>query len=139
MLTELRFLARGNIYPSRFVRVDTASENGVLQAGDNTDVIGVSHPGTNKPEVSGMISGTYAAENGQPVLVAGVGSVVLVEAGNTVTPGQFLKSDSQGRAVPVATSGTVIQNYGAVALQGGAVGDKIKCLVLPGKVRPALT
>ncbi len=139
MWTELQLVARGNIAPFRFVRVDTTTENGCVQAGDNTDVIGVAQGGTNKPEVSGMITSQYAAENGQPVRVAGVGSITLLEVGGTVTPGQYLKSDSQGRGVPVATTGTVIQNYGAIALQGGSTGSIIRVMVLIGKVRPALS
>jgi hypothetical protein len=71
-------------------------------------------------------------------MVAGLGSMCYVEAGATVTAGQYLKSDSQGRAVPVATSGTTVQNYGAIALQGGSSGEKIRVLVIIGKVRPAL-
>lgn len=139
MWTELQLVARGNIAPFRFVRVDTTTENGCVQAGDNTDVIGVAQGGTNKPEVSGLITAEYAAENGQPIRVAGVGAITLVEAGATVTPGQYLKSDANGRAVPVATSGTVIQNYGAIALQGGTAGSLIRVMVVIGKVRPALT
>lgn len=139
MWTELQLVARGNIPPFRFVRLDSASENGCVQAGDNTDVIGVAQGGTNKPEVSGLISAQYAAETGQPVRVAGIGSITLVEAGATVTPGQYLKSDANGRAVPVATTGTVIQNYGAIALQGGTAGSLIRVMVIIGKVRPALT
>lgn len=139
MYTELPLIARGNILPSRFVRLDTASENGCVQAGDNSDVIGIAQAGTNVPEVSGMISAQYAAQSGQQVMVAGLGSVCLLEAGGNVTAGQYLKSDSQGRGVPVATTGTTIQNYGAIALQNGASGDKIRVMVIIGKVRPALS
>jgi len=139
MWTELQLVARGNITPFRFVRLDTSTENGCVQAGDNTDVIGIAQGGTNKPDVSGLISAQYAAESGQPVRVTGVGAITLVEAGGTVSPGQYLKSDSSGRAVPVATTGTTIQNYGAIALQGGSTGSIIRVMVLIGKVRPALS
>jgi hypothetical protein len=110
-----------------------------VQAGDNTDIIGVAQAGTTLPEIKGLVSAQYAAQEGQQVQVAGLGSICLVEAGGTITAGQYLKSDSQGRAVPIATSGTTIQNYGAIALQGGAQGEKIRVQVLIGKVRPALT
>ncbi len=137
--TELQLTARGNILPFRFVRVDASSENGCLQAADNTDIIGVAQSGANKPEISGMVSAQYAAESGQPVRVQGIGSIAMVECGGNVTPGQYLKSDSQGRAVGVATTGTTIQNYGAVALQGGTAGSIVRAMVIIGKVRPALT
>lgn len=139
MLSELQLTARGNISPFRFVSVDTASENGCVQAGDNTEIIGIAQGGTNKPQVTGLVDAQYAAEAGQPVRVSGDGSVAMLEVGATVTPGQYLKSDSQGRGVPIATTGTVIQNYGAVALQGGSAGSIIRVMVLIGKVRPALT
>jgi len=139
MTTELQLTARGNIAPFRFVRVDTSSENGCVQAGDNTDIIGIAQGGTNKPEVAGLISAQYAAENGQPVRVAGVGAVTLLEVGGNVTAGQYLKSDANGKGVPVATTGTVIQNYGAMALQSGSAGSIIRVMVIIGKVRPALS
>jgi hypothetical protein len=52
-----------------------------------------------------------------------------------------LGADANGRAVAIATTGTTIQNYGAVALQAStAAGQKVLCLVLPlQKVRPALS
>ncbi len=137
--TELQLTARGNILPFRLVRIDAASENGCLQAGDNTDVIGVAQSGTNNPEISGMVTAQYAAQTGQPVRVQGPGSIAMLELGGTVTAGQYLKSDSQGRGVAVASTGTVIQNYGAVALQGGTSGSIIRAMVVVGKVRPALT
>lgn len=139
MSTELQLTARGNILPFRFVRLDTSTENGCVQAGDNTDIIGVSQGGTNMPEVSGLISAQYAAQSGQPVRVQGVGSIAMLELGGTVTPGTYLKSDANGRGVAVATTGTVIQNYGAIALQGGSAGSIIRVMVIIGKVRPALT
>lgn len=138
MIGELQLTARGNINPFRFVRVDT-TENGCVQAGDNTDVIGVAQGGTNKPEVTGLITAQYAAEDGQPVRVASVGAVTLLEIGGAVTPGQYLKSDAQGRGVPVATSGTTVQKYGAVALQGGTSGSIVRVAVVIGHFRPALT
>lgn len=138
--TELTLVARGNILPSRFVRLDSSSECGCVQAGDNTDIIGVAQAGTNRPQINGWVDAQYAAQAGQQVQVAGLGSVCLVEAGAQITPGQLLKSDAQGRAVPIATTGTTIQNYGAIALQGAAaVGEKVRVQVLIGKVRPALT
>lgn len=139
MITELQLVARGAIAPFRFVKLDTSTENGCLQATDNSDIIGVAQGGTNKPEVSGLVSAQYAAEAGQPLRVSGVGSIAMLEVGGTVTPGQYLKSDSQGRGVPVATTGTTIQNYGAIALQGGSSGSIIRVQVIIGKVRPALT
>jgi len=135
----LSFRASGNISPSRFVTV--SGEQTVAQAGDNQEILGVAQEGSNKAPLQDYVSTVYAAETGQQLEVYGPGELCLVEAGGNITAGNLLKSDSQGRAAPVATTGTTIQNYGAVALQSAtAAGQKILCLVLPlQKVRPALT
>jgi hypothetical protein len=135
----LSFRAGGNIIPSRFVTLTNNAT--VTQAGDNQEIVGVAFEGTQKAPLQDYVSTLYAAETGQSVAVYSVGEVCLVEAGGSISAGNLLKSDSQGRAVPIATSGTTIQNYGAVALDGAtAAGQKIRVLVIPfGKVRPALT
>ncbi len=134
----LSFKASANISPSRFVTISGTKT--VAQAGDNQEILGVAQEGSNKAPLQDMVSTVYAAETGQSLMVYGPGELCLVEAGGTITAGNLLKADSQGRAVAIATTGTTIQNYGAVALEGGASGDKILCLVLPlQKVRPALT
>jgi hypothetical protein len=138
-MAVLSFRAGGNILPSRFVKLTSAAM--VTQAGDNEEIIGVAFEGTQKAPLRDYVSTPYAAEPGQSVAVYSTGEVCLVEAGTTISAGNLLKSDSQGRAIPIATSGTVIQNYGAVALDAAtAAGEKVRVLVLPfGKVRPALT
>ena len=133
----LSFKASANITPSRFVTLSGAKT--VAQAGDNGEIIGVAQEGSNKAPLQDMVSTVYAAETGQSLEVYSTGEVCLVEAGGTINAGNLLKSDSQGRAVAIATSGTMMQNSGAIALAGGATGEKILCLVVPlGKVRPAL-
>lgn len=136
--TELTLTARGNVLPSRFVKLDGSTECGVLQAGDNAEIIGIAQAGTNLPQVTGMITATYAAVAGQQVMVAGLGSVCLLEVGAQVQPGQLLKSNLFGQGVPITPTATTIQNYGAIALQGGHAGEKVRVQVLIGKVRPAL-
>ncbi|MBC7076740.1 MAG: DUF2190 family protein [Synergistales bacterium] len=135
----LNFKAATNISPSRFVTL--SAENTVSQAGDNAEIIGVAYEGTSRAPLQDLITTNYAAQAGESVAVYSVGELCLVEAGGSISAGNLLKSDSQGRAVPIATTGTVIQNYGAVALQSAtAAGQKILCLVLPlQKVRPALS
>jgi len=135
----LSLRATGNIGPSRFVTI--SGEQTANQAGDNQDVLGVAQEGSNKAPLQDYVSTVYAAQAGEQLEVYSAGELCLVEAGAAITAGQLLKSDASGRAVAVATTGTVIQNYGAVALQGAAAaGQKILCLVTPlQKFRPALT
>jgi hypothetical protein len=134
----LSFKASANISPSRFVKL--SGDKTVAPAGDNGEIIGVSQEGSNKAPLQDMVSTVYAAETGQSLAVYSTGEMCLVEAGAAITAGNLLKSDANGKAVPILGTGTAIQNYGAIALEGGANGDKILCLVLPlQKVRPALT
>lgn len=136
--TPPHLVAGGDIYPSRFVKLDATAENTGLQATANDLPIGISMEGTNKPQVEDLSTATLAAAAGQSLRLYGLGDVCLLEAGGTVTPGDRLKADADGKAVPIATTGTTIQNYGAVALQGGAAGDLIRAFVLIGSERPAL-
>lgn len=134
----LSFRASGNILPCRFVKVSGAKT--VAQAGDNEEIIGVAFEGTQKPPLADLVSTAYAAETGQSVAVYSVGEICLVEAGGAVSAGGLVRSDSQGRAVAVETTGTTIRNYAGVALEAAtAAGQKIQILVMPLlKVRPAL-
>jgi hypothetical protein len=137
-----QLMANGNIYPSRFVQVDTTAANKCVQATANSKIIGVVQAGTNYPPLNDpavTVSG-YAATAGQTVELFGIGQVCLIEAGDVITPADFLKSDSVGRGVPILTTGTTLQRYGAIALEAAtAAGQFIRCYVILGSERPALT
>ncbi len=134
----LSFRASANISPSRFVKVSGAKT--VAQTGANEEILGVAQEGSNKAPLQDLVSTVYAAETGQSLSVYSEGELCLVEAGGTINAGNLLESDANGKAVAATLTGTTIRNYGAVALEGGAAGDKILCLVLPlRKFRPALT
>lgn len=138
-MASFSFVASAAIRPSRFVKLSGVRQ--VAQAGDNEDILGVAQEGSNRAPLQDLVTDVYAAQAGQSLLVYSAGEMCLVEAGAAITAGQLLKSDSQGRAVPIATTGTTIQNYGAVALDSASgAGEKILVLVTPlQKVRPALT
>jgi hypothetical protein len=53
--------------------------------------------------------------------------------------GNLLKSDADGKGVPIATTGTTIQQYGAMALESGKSGEKIRVFIMLGSERPAIT
>jgi hypothetical protein len=131
--------ANGNIYPSRFVQIDTTAPNKCKQAAANSKIIGVSQVGTNYPPLSDLTVSAYAAAAGQNVELFGIGQVCHIEAGDVVTAGDYLKSDSVGRGVPILTTGTTLQRYGAIALEAAtAAGQMIRCYVFFGSERPAL-
>lgn len=138
-MASFSFTASGTIKPSRFVKLSGVRQ--VAQAGDNEEILGVAMEGSNRAPLSDLVSDVYAAQAGESLLVYSTGEMCLVEAGAAVTAGDLLKSDAQGRAAPVATTGATIQNYGAIALDSAAgAGEKILALITPlQKVRPALT
>lgn len=133
--------ANGNIYPSRFVTVDPSSNAKVIQATANSKVLGVSQVGTNYPPLndSAVTVAGYAAVAGQIVEFHGPGQVCHVEAGDTFAAGDYLKADADGKAVPILTTGTTLQRFGAIALDAAtAVGQLIRCYVAIGSERPAI-
>tara|TARA_Y100000310_G_scaffold199050_1_gene199035 strand:- start:5718 stop:6152 length:435 start_codon:yes stop_codon:yes gene_type:complete len=140
--TPPQLMANGNIRPLRFVKIDVSADEKGIQATDNSKIVGVSQPGTNFPPLndSHVTLDGMAAIAGETFQLYGEGDDgVLVEIGAAVVRGDYLKSDSVGRAVPIATSGTTLQRYGAEALQSGAAaGEFIRVHVRIGSERPAI-
>lgn len=127
------YLAGGDINPSRFVSSDPSNNNRVIQSTANLRIQGVSQEGTKAAPQSG--ASALAAASGDQVTVYGDGDQCLVTYGDTVTRGQRLKADADGKAVPMATSGAV-QNTGAIALQSGSAGD-IRMVLVKTDTLPA--
>lgn len=124
------FVASGNISPARFVKI--SGEFSVAQCTDGTAsagdaVIGVSQEGSLAPpgiaEALGGSQTYYAATSGKTLKVFGLGDVCVVEAGASITAGNLVKSDANGKAVP----GSSGDNSGGVALQSVVAGEK--CLI----------
>lgn len=137
--TSPQFIASGSIYPMRFIMQDTTAPHKCTQASANAQLIGITGVGTNYAPLSGLSIAGYHAESGQPVECHGLGDILLLEAGGTITNGDRLKSDSVGRGVAIATTGTTIQNVGARALQAAtASGQMILVQVIIESIRPAL-
>lgn len=125
-----QFKAAGNIYPCRFVKLDTTQNNAVLQSTAATSPpFGVSQEGTDKVAVTGLITSTYAAVDGENLRIFQPGEVCLIEASAAITAGDLLKADSNGKAA-TATAATY---YGARALEAAsAAGEKILVRVETG-------
>ncbi|HOA51552.1 MAG TPA: DUF2190 family protein [Sedimentisphaerales bacterium] len=131
-------IAGGDILPCRFVRV--TGDHQVQQGGDNTPVIGVAGPSAKYPPLSNLVTSNYHARTGDPVFFFGDGEECLIEAGAAFSAGTRLKSDSNGRAVAIATSGTTIQHIGAIAKEAAtAAGQLVRCIVKIYSERPALS
>ena len=120
-------IAGGDVYPYRFIRVDTtgptaaADDNTGVQVSAVTDnVVGVSDGSTNGPT-----SSKHAAD-GDPITLQG-GDVVLVECGGAVSRGGRVQADTNGKAVSaVVTVGPEFRYQGYVALEAGASGQIIR-------------
>lgn len=132
------FIAGGDIRPCRFVK-GGAADLTVLEADANEAVIGISQEGTKAAPIPS--ASTLAAAAGENIGVHGLGEVCLLTLGSGgATRFGYLKSDADGNGVAIATTGTTAQMVGAIALQSGLEGEKIRVQVLHmHKVYPALT
>lgn len=120
------FFATGNITPMRFVEISNPYY--VRQcATANLKTFGVSQMGTRNAPGTDADDG-YCAKTGEGLQVFGEGEVTLLELGATVSAGNRLATDSSGKGA-VATTG---QNVGAIALDNGVSGDKIRVYVYLG-------
>lgn len=134
------YRANGTIRVARFVKIDTSDNDSVLEADANEKVLGITDIGGREPPIpSATTTPPEAAQATEDVNVHGVGSLCLLYAGTGGwTAGDYLKSDADGAGVSIATTGTTLQRYGAVALETVSAGEYGKVQVLPGSERPAL-
>ena len=134
-----RFIASGNIRPSRFVQPDVTNDFTVLEVdtADTDNLFGISQEGKRRPPgVDG--EDNFAAHAGETVHVYGLGEECLLEAGAAVTRGAYLKSDNQGRGVAVTFAETANVRVGAQALESAAAaGVLIRVVIVNFVVRPA--
>lgn len=136
MNLTVAFRAGGDVAPCRFVTLASAAFTIQTAAADQPP-LGVSFSGTREAPVPSASPLLAIAGEGCPIW--GPGETALLELGGTVTTGALLKSDASGKRVVVASTGTALQRYGAVALEPGAAGERIRVLIQPGVLRPALT
>lgn len=114
-------IAGGNIAPCRFVVLGTG--NTVTQSGANGLVWGISDKATRNAPLSGLDDG-YAAVSGDMLNVIGPGDdEALLELGGTVSIGQRIKSDADGKGVAATAN---LDCVGAICLQAGVSGDFVK-------------
>jgi hypothetical protein len=123
------FIASGNIYPCRFVKLTATTTGQVTQCGAGDEIYGVSQTATRRsPYVD---SSGLAAEAGEPIGVFDDTEDCALQLGAAVaTPGTRLKSDANGCGTPVTSDK---DEYGAIAVQTGNTGDQIKVKVQRGQ------
>lgn len=142
--THVAYVAKGTIYPCRFVKSDATNAFGVVQASTNEGpLLGIAQEGANFPNlpIPGTTYTPVAATTGQNLQVFQDGEEAILELGSGgATVGALLKSDSNGKGVIAATTNNTAQNIGAIALQAGSDTEFIRVLVKTQyKVYPALS
>ena len=136
--TPPRLVAGGNINPCRFLKMSSAADDRCLEADANESLIGISYDNGRYAPLSDVVVTNYHAIAGDSVGLYGDGDQCLLELGSGgAVRGNKLKSDADGKGVAVATTGTTLQHYGAIALESGAEGEKIRVFVLLGSERPS--
>lgn len=128
-------VADGNVSPSRFVSLSTTVTDRVTQTANNsTAIYGVSQPGVrNAPLIptgssSGLDDG-FAAVQGDTLKIYGAPNKdVLLQLGGTVTMGDYLTSDGNGKGVTTTTTG---QYIGGRAMESGVTDDLIRVELFP--------
>lgn len=130
------FVARGTINPCRFVIMSSYQDNAVEQAGANGLTAGIAQQFEHDAPIPN--AGTDAASSGESIKVYDIGDTCLLELGGTVERAGLIKSDTDGKGVAIATSGTTIQQIGARAYERGVSGNLIRVQVLQYSERPAL-
>ncbi len=131
------WIAGGNIAPSRFVKPSTTAPHTVLQCTTTDKPVGISMKGTHN--VPGTIGGVaiddgYAAVAGMSIGVfdqadSEKGQFIDLELGGTVTAGDFLKPDTDGKGVVASADGDW---YGARTFVPGVAGQLIQVQVITG-------
>lgn len=132
-MTQPPLLANGNIAPSRFVTTVTGAGNGgkAVQASASTAIIiGVSEAWTRFPPGSPSDDGFIAIAD-ESLAYRGPGSICKLELGGTVSDaGVLLTTDADGKGIAQAPADGVTAYYGAMALETGVSGDKVRVVVL---------
>lgn len=114
------FNANGNIAPSRAVKIDTSKDFSVIQGTANSKNCGIAQKGE---RLDPSNSDGFAAIAGEAILVYGDGAKdVPAQLGGSVTRGDRLKSDANGKLVVVASNNDEVC---AVANQNGAADELI--------------
>lgn len=132
------FIAGGDIFPARFVRI--TGEFTVSQCSASTQsIIGVSQEGTfAPPNLATLLGGTESGlaasvvnGTGQSLKVFGLGDVCMITTGSGgATAGTKVKSDADGKAVNIGTAAGTY-NVGGTALNTVNEGEKVLIQVNP--------
>lgn len=123
MMGSFSKIPAGNIPPCRFVVLGTVPGTCVL-SGANGNIWGISQPGTRAFPLPGLDENLAGKAGDGPINIIGPGDDEgLLELGGTVTYGQTLKSDADGKGIAGVADR---DRCGAIALSAGTNGQRIK-------------
>jgi hypothetical protein len=121
-MPRFSLVANGDIFPYRFVSLDSTTDGRVVQSGAGDQIYGISQPGTRNVAYSSLDDGK-AAVAGESLCIWGPPEKdVMLIVNDTVNDGDRLTSDTDGGGLPTTADNAEI---GAIALAGGGAGDII--------------
>lgn len=127
--------ATGTIRPYRLVAGDTSNDNSGVEANANGACVGIAD-GSTKDYTS-----SNHAESGDVIkLQDGRAGNFRIEVGSggLTRFGRF-KSDADGKAVAIATTGTTNQESPGYVTESASSGDVVDCVWEPKVIRPAVS
>ena len=125
--TQPNLEAGGTIRPYRFVKINTSADNQCLESDANDTIIGVTAGSTRQFD-----SANHAEDGDQTTLQ--MGTILMIEAGASITRGAALESDADGKATN-QTVNTANRRIGGFALESGSSGEIIRMLWQPYFIR----
>ena len=122
--TTPSFTASADIPISVFVKITSGTDHNAQACVAGDTAIGVSDYCPQDPVLPGGSVGP-AATAGNPIRIFTLGETCEVLAGGTITAGQFLKPDANGKAVACSAS----DKFSAIARAGASANQLCKVLV----------
>ncbi len=130
------FTAAGDIYGARFV-VGSGVRTVVQAANATTRLWGVVKDFTRYAPGSPADDGKHAVSGESVSLIPPGAIAALILGSGGATAHNSLVSDTAGKGIVAATTGTVLEYVGAIALQTGVAGDKIEVWTVESYTRRA--
>lgn len=124
-------ISGGTIRRARFVRLDPAANNRVLEADANSPIYGIAQVGghgTPIPDVTADPPEAAIATLHLNVHEEGAECDLEIGAGG-VTAGDVIESDAEGRGITALTTVATVRNIGARALESAAAGTLSRVVV----------
>ncbi len=120
------WVANGDINCARFVKLISGTKNRVVEADANDQVFGASTQNQRAATITGLLTATtLAAIAGESLDIETMGALAWVQVGSAVVEGEWVKSDADGKAVPIATSGATKQMVAGLCVQGAANANEL--------------